>query len=225
MWAQGGNTMLFWESLHNANGRKAAGVVVENRFPIRTQRLPFDTRCSALTKSGTRCRGRIHREGEFCVFHDPEMTAKRREAMAEKRVKTRRRLSHIPDGYLRKLTSRAAIGNAMDRLYREVRLGSVSIEMGTVLFGILNRLLDSELIPASPCPQRSKAARVQPKLEKLLNQKERSALKRAVENDTLRTEGPRNDPQRHAAFDRAVAQRRSARAMDDAPSVRAVPTT
>ncbi len=217
--------MLFWEFLHNAKGREAEQSVNETRYPLRTQRLPFDTRCSALTKSGTRCRGRIRHEGEFCVFHDPEMTAKRRQAMAEKRVQSRRRLSHLPDGFLRKLTSRAAIGNAMDRLYREVRLGSVSIEMGTVLLGVLNRLLDSDLIPSTPCPERSKAALVQPKLEKLLNRDELAALKRAAGNDALRADHACDKPQRHAAFERAVEQRRAARVMDDASSVRAVPAT
>ena len=217
--------MLFWESLHNAKGREPVGSVNETRYPLRSQRLPYDTRCSATTKAGTRCRGRIRGEGEFCVFHDPEMTAQRRRTMAEKRVQSRRRLYHLPDGFLRKLTNRAAIGNAMDRLYREVRLGSVSIEMGTVLLGILNRLLDSDLIPSGPCPQRSKAARVLPKLEKLLNRDEFAALKRAAENDALRTDNPRDKPQRYAAFERAVEQRRAARVRDDAPSVRTVPAT
>jgi hypothetical protein len=153
------------------------------------------------------------------------MTAKRRQAMAEKRVQSRRRLSHLPDGFLRKLTSRAAIGNAMDRLYREVRLGSVSIEMGTVLLGVLNRLLDSNLIPSTPCPERSKAARVQPKLEKLLNRDELAAVKRADGNDALRADHARDKPQRHAAFERAVEQRRAAHVTDVAPKVRAVPAT
>jgi hypothetical protein len=217
--------MLFWESLHNARGREPLQSANEKRFPLRTQRLPYDTRCSALTKSGTRCRGRIRPEGEFCVFHDPGMAAKRRQAMAEKRVQSRRKLSHLPDGFLRKLTNRAAIGNAMDRLYREVRLGSVSIEMGTVLLGVLNRLLDSDLIPATPRPERSKAARVQPKLEKLLNRDEFAALKRAAGNDALRADHLRDKPERHGAFERAVEQRRAARVLDDAPSVRAVPAT
>jgi hypothetical protein len=101
--------------------------------------------------------------------------------MAAKGVQ-KRRLSHLPDGYLRKLTNRTAVGHAMDRLYREVRLDVVTPEMGKVLLDVLTRILDSGLVAEGRCPQRTKAARIRPKLNDLLTRKERTAWRRAVEN-------------------------------------------
>jgi hypothetical protein len=89
---------------------------------------------------------------------------------------------HLPDGYLRKLSNAAAIGHAMDRLYREVRLGIITTEMGRVLFNILTRLMDSDLIKSGPCPQRTRAARIRPRLADLLTREERAAWRNAVDN-------------------------------------------
>ena len=135
--------MLFWEFLHNTNPPARFHKIPDGApEPAVTQRLPYDTQCTATTKVGARCRGRIRQGRDFCPFHDPQLLADRRRRMSENGTKDRRlRLSHIHGGYLRKLKSRAAIGEAMDRLYREVRMGSVSLEMGTVLLGILTRLL------------------------------------------------------------------------------------
>jgi hypothetical protein len=105
---------------------------------------------------------------------------------ASKGIRVHRRLSHLPDGYLRKLTNRAAVGNAMDRLYRELRLGIVTNEMGSVLFGILTRLLDSGLVDSgkltAAAGNRSKANRLRPKLNEWLTRPERAAWQRAVAN-------------------------------------------
>ena len=92
----------------------------------------------------------------------------------------------LPDGYLRKLTSRRAVGEAMDRLYREVRLGVLTPEMGAVLFGILTRILDSDLLasgpPKRPSSRRSKAEKIRPKLRQLLTRADRAAWQAAVAN-------------------------------------------
>ena len=173
--------MLLWETLGvtTQDPRTAPG----NGESVlrRTRRLPFDTRCAALTKAGLRCRGRSRNGTEFCPFHDPELTTERRRRMAAKGVQ-KRRLSHLPDGYLRKLTNRTAVGHAMDRLYREVRLDVVTPEMGKVLFDVLTRILDSGLVEEGRCPQRTKAARIRPKLNDLLTRKERAAWRRAAAN-------------------------------------------
>lgn len=70
----------------------------------------------------------------------------------------------------------------MDRLYREVRLGVVTPEMGRVLFGILTRILDSELLrPTASKPNgRARADRVRPKLRIVLTRAERTAWNKAI---------------------------------------------
>lgn len=198
--------MLFWESLSERTPRRSSNGSPAKTLTIRTRRLPYDRRCIALTKAGTRCRGRIRPGSDLCLFHDPNLAAERRKRMAAKRGQNRRRFSHLPDGYLRKLSTRTAVGEAMDRLYREIRLGTVSIEMGEVLFKILTRLLDSELVKSGPCPDRSKAARIRPKLSELLTREERAAWKKAVEKSTDTPPGEqRHEPR--AAFERAVDRR------------------
>ena len=174
--------MLLWEALANLNGPSGTDPAHDPSTPVRVQRLPFDKRCSALTKSGARCRGQIRGAGEFCLFHDPEIAARRRAAQNDSRRTKHRRLSQLPDGYLRKLTNTAAVGQAMDRLYREVRLGIITTEMGTVMFNILTRLMDAGLVPLGVRPARTKAARIRPKLAELLTRGERMAWKKAVAN-------------------------------------------
>ena len=148
------------------------------------QRLPYDTRCSAMTKAGRRCRGKIRQGTEFCPFHDPAMTPERRRRIAAKGGRSRNPLAHLPDGYLRKIKNRADVGHCMDRLYREVRLGVVTPEMGGVLFNILCRLLDSGIAggpkPPASAARRSKAARIRPKLKDLLTPQERTDWSRAI---------------------------------------------
>ena len=178
--------MLLWERLTTPAEVDKASEAGPHEATVAPQRLPYDKRCSAITKAGRRCRGRIRKGTEFCPFHDPTISAERRRRSAAQGGRRHHKLAHLPDGYLRKLTSRRAVGNAMDRLYREVRLGSVTPEMGTVLFGILTRVLDSGLCQEGATPQRStrrcKADRVRPKLSELLTQVERRAWRKAVAN-------------------------------------------
>lgn len=148
------------------------------------QRLPYDTRCSARTKAGRRCRGKIRQGTEFCPFHDPAITPERRRRIAAKGGRSRNPLAHMPDGYLRKIKNRADVGHCMDRLYREVRLGVVTPQMGSVLFNILCRLLDSGIVDGSKPPtsptRRSKASRIRPKIKDLLTPQERADWKQAI---------------------------------------------
>ncbi|GEM_PF-1144377 len=177
--------MLLWEALKaraKAEGREAStGETVAEVVG----RLPFDRRCAALTKNGKRCRGKIREGREWCVFHDPEVAAKRKPAPTPENVRRHRRLAHLPDGYLRKLTNHRAVGNALDRIYREIRLGIVTPEMGRVLFGILTRLMDTGLLEDAArikVVQRTKAGRMRPKVEELLTRTERGAWRDAITN-------------------------------------------
>jgi len=212
--------MLFWEALSVSAEHQRINPANGNSLTVRTRRLPYDKRCIALTKSGTRCRGRIRQGTDFCPFHDPELTAKRRRSLAAKGGRNRRRLSHLLDGYLRKLTSQAAIGQAMDRLYREVRLGTVSLEMGAILFRILGRLLDSDLIDNGRCPKRSKASRIRPKLQELLTPDERAAWRKATRNAERSSPDTKPEAGPTTAFERAVAQRRDSQPAVTAPVTR-----
>jgi len=173
--------MLLWESLsldeNGCAGRVSAGSA------LRTRRLPYDRQCAARTKAGPRCRGRIREGSDFCLFHDPALSEERKRLSAARGGRSRRRLTQIPDGYLRKLSTRRSIGDAMDRLYREIRLGVVTPEMGRVLFDVLTRLLDSGLLDQSR-PEghsgRARADRLRPKFKDVLTEAERRAWRKAV---------------------------------------------
>jgi hypothetical protein len=125
------------------------------------------------------------REGsEFCPFHDPALSEERRRQIAAMGGRSHHRLSHLPDGYLRKLTTRRAVADAMDRLYREVRNGVITPEMGTVLFNVLTRLLDKGLCDSKSAPggarRRSRIERIRPELGDLLTRADTTAWRRAV---------------------------------------------
>lgn len=196
--------MLLWEALANLNQPSGTDPVDNSSTPVRVQRLPFDKRCSALTKAGVRCRGQIRGGGEFCMIHDPAIAAKRRAAQSDSRRKKHRRLSRLPDGYLRKLTNTAAVGQAMDRLYREVRLGIITTEMGTVMFNILTRLMDAELIPLGVRPDRTRAARIRPRLSEMLTRGERKTWKKAVKNAPQLTRGDAGESGSTSGADRTA---------------------
>ncbi len=176
--------MLLWDLVTPTPPAESVSPGGEPAAPPKYRRLPYDTRCAAKTKKGRRCRAKIRPGTDHCPFHDPEVTGERRRRNAAKGGRSRNRLAHLPDGYLRKLKTRADVGHCMDRLYREVRLGIISKEMGTVLFGILCRLLDSGLAKEpSPKPKsegRTKVDRIRPKLNDLLTSDERTAWNQAI---------------------------------------------
>ena len=203
-----GVTMLLWEIL-----RRNSILAIEpadHDVPRRVHRLAYDKRCAAITKSGRRCRGRILPDADFCPFHHPDVVARRRQAMSAASRGEQRRLSRLPGGYLRKLSTRASVGTAMDRLYRDVRLGEVTPEMGSVLFGILTRILDSELLrPGAGKPNgRARADRIRPKLHILLTRAERAAWNKAIaESPSMPSDTDAGVPQKIAAPVRARVPR------------------
>jgi len=174
--------MLLWELLSRPIVRVLGEAGDSQQSIPLSKRLPYETRCSTITRSGRRCRGKIRKGSEFCALHDPEVVERRRGAVAPSRKSARYRLAHLPDGYLRKLKNRAAVGNAMDRLYREARLGIISPDMAAVLFEILNRLMDSGLLDEGRIVDvtRCKADRIRPKMKEWLTRSERTAWKKAV---------------------------------------------
>lgn len=177
--------MLLWEALQQLLARRPNGSKDESGA-AGPPRLPFDKRCGATTRSGKRCKGKIVTGSDYCLFHDPVIAQRRREQRAAVSVRRKQRLSHLPDGYLRKLTTVRSVGQAMDRLYREVRLGVVTPEMGGVMFTILNRLLESGLCTGvgadGALSTRTKAHRMRPRLRDLLTRAEKNAWQRAVDN-------------------------------------------
>ena len=214
--------MLLWEMLEartslNRDTQPDGVPDAPSQARSHTQRLPFDMFCCAVTKTGRRCRGKIRKDSEYCIFHDPELAAKRKKAMASAPAKRRRKLSHLPDGYLRKLSDHRSVGQAMDRLYREIRLGIITPEMGRVMFGVLTRILDSGLADLGGVPKsvsRTKAARVRPKLADLLTRAEKLAWKKAVAaSQSVRTASSRRSER--APVERAVKPQRLPSAVNE----------
>ncbi|MDM8005143.1 MAG: hypothetical protein QUV05_03190 [Phycisphaerae bacterium] len=177
---------LLWEALRFRSQKQGDGPSRVEPTQIYT-REPKQKQCAATTRSGTRCKGKARPGQEFCPFHDPNMTAERRREIASRGGRSHRRLSHLPDGYLRRLQTPAAVGEAMDRLYREVRLGIVEPAMGRTLMDILTRLHDRLSRQESTGPQTlrkgptvvqpTKAERIRPKLDEALSQAEMAAWK------------------------------------------------
>ncbi len=208
--------MLLWEMLEartpqsrdesppaHDSSSSPSGAAQTQPKQTHTMRLPFDMFCCAVTKSGRRCRGKIVKGGEYCIFHDPELAAKRKKTMSSAPAKRRRKLSHLPDGYLRKLSDHRSVGQAMDRLYREIRLGIITPEMGRVMFDVLTRILDSGLADLQGVPKsisRTKAHRLRPKMADLLTRAEKAAWKKAIG----KIHGVRSEPTRSAAAKRKV---------------------
>lgn len=211
---KGRNAMLLWETLCVQPEERQSDARRNGTTKSPTRRLPFDRRCSALTKSGKRCRGRIREGTDFCPFHDPAVSRERRRQIASEGGRRRRRLAHLPDGYLRRLTNRRAVGDAMDRLYREVRLGVITPDMGSVLFRVLTRILDSDLCGSPPTrgqsSGRSKADTIRPKLGELLTRAERAAWRRAVANAPLAVNRPASPNQPVSSTRKSGAEPESA---------------
>jgi hypothetical protein len=168
---------LLWEALRSL--RKDGGSEPGASPAPAYTREPMQKLCAATTKSGKRCKGKARPGQDFCTFHDPSLTAEQRREIASRGGKSHRRLNHLPDGYLRKLQTPAAVGEAMDRLYREVRLGQIEPAMARTLLDILTRLHDrlaSKPPVKTPSVVRpTRAQRVRPKLEDELSRAERDA--------------------------------------------------
>jgi len=207
---KGRETMLFWEALGSRLEGAEATAPTGMRVARSAQRLPFDKRCAAITRSGRRCRGRIRQGSDFCPFHDPAVSPERRRENAAKGGRSRRRPASLVDGYLRKLPSRAAVGEVMGRLYREVRVGTVSPEMGRVLLDILTRALEVQDGDTGDDGQRSsrptKFTSIRPKLEELLAEA-RQATRRESMTETRaapHNDGPTQPPRARPARFRSL---------------------
>ena len=118
---------------NGTNGHAASRPVV---------RLPGDLRCLARRKDGQRCRGRIREGSDYCVFHDPAVSAEERRANAAKGGRSDKRRARLPRGYPARLDNLHTVQKAMDRLYREIRAGVVDLETGRALFEILRPLVE-----------------------------------------------------------------------------------
>lgn len=178
--------MLLWEALGADLRRMKQEAASDVDVAGPGSRLHLDKRCTAITKAGRRCRGRARAGLHFCPFHDPAVSAEQRRENAAKGGRSRDRLAQLLEGYPRRLSSTAAIGKALDCLYREIRAGLVSSEMGRVLLSILIHIMDTQIKGSSPDPKerkrRSKVDRMRPKLEELLAQAEQAASRVAVAN-------------------------------------------
>jgi hypothetical protein len=176
---------LLWESLQIEAPQTQEGKPAVVQTALRSHRLPYDSRCVAVAKTGRRCKARVRKGSEFCAFHDPAISQESRRKNAAKGGRSHNRIASLPDGYLRKLTNRASVGSALDRLYRETRQGMITVEMARVLFDILTRILDSNLLeerPAGRTRRVSKVDRIRPRMESLLTAAERRRWRRALAN-------------------------------------------
>ena len=68
--------MLLWEALAGPQQTNEPQKSDTPQTPVKTVRLPFDMRCSVVTKSGRRCRGRIRSGSDVCALHDPAVAQK-----------------------------------------------------------------------------------------------------------------------------------------------------
>lgn len=184
---------LLWEALRSLRRDGATGAGA-SPAPVYT-REPTNKQCAATTRSGRRCKGKARPGQEFCPFHDPGLSAEQRREIASKGGRSHRRMNDLPDGYLRKLQTPAAVGEAMDRLYREVRLGKIEPGMGRTLLDILTRLHDrlSNRPPVkTPSVVRpTRAQRIRPKIEDELSRAEREAWQKVgIEPQGVPADGP-----------------------------------
>ena len=164
---------LLWEAAHEAGmpkkGRQGAVQPISSR--LRSIQQP--DRCTAITRVGRRCRCRKAEGSEFCSFHDPVISAQIREKAQAKREAKKRELSSLPEGYLKTLSTIDGIADALDRLYREVRLGIVSPRTASVMLAIIDRLLEYDKLVSTVGRRRTskkqRAKEVRQQVGKALN--------------------------------------------------------
>ena len=133
--------MLLWEAVSTRKPPQQGRQTVIQPVTARLRSLQPPDRCTAVTRVGRHCRCRKAPGSEFCAFHDPVLSAQIREKAQAKREERRRQLGALPEGYLKTLTNVDGIASALDRLYREVRLGVVSPRTAAVMLAIVDRLL------------------------------------------------------------------------------------
>ncbi len=140
---------LLWEAARESSMKKDGKPTVVQPISSRLRGMQSPDRCTATTRIGRRCRCRKAQGSEFCCFHDPVISAQIREKAQAKREAKKRELSSLPEGYLKTLTSMDGISSALDRLYREVRLGIVSPRTAGIMLAIVDRLLEHDKLVSS----------------------------------------------------------------------------
>ncbi len=133
--------MLLWEAVSGNNVTKSPAQTKVKAISTRPRSLRVNDRCAAQTRVGRRCRCRKAHGSDFCNFHDPEISARIRAASAAKREAKKQQLAALPEGYLKTLANTDGIVNALENVYREVRLGVISTRTASVLLAIVDRMI------------------------------------------------------------------------------------
>ncbi len=171
---------LLWEAAHEAGMSKKGRQGAVQPISSRLRSIQQPDRCAAITRVGRRCRCKKAEGSEFCSFHDPVISAQIREKAQAKREAKKRELSSLPEGYLKTLSTIDGIADALDRLYREVRLGIVSPRTASVMLAIIDRLLEYDKLVSTVGRRRTskkqRAREVRQQVGKALNDlKEKNA--------------------------------------------------
>ncbi|GJM25656.1 MAG: hypothetical protein DHS20C16_20710 [Phycisphaerae bacterium] len=133
--------MLLWEAVSGNDVTKPPAQSKVKAISTRPRSLRVSDRCGAQTRVGRRCRCRKANGSDFCNFHDPEISARIRAASAAKRDARKQQLAALPEGYLKTLANTDGIVNALETVYREVRLGVISTRTASVLLAIVDRMI------------------------------------------------------------------------------------
>ncbi len=135
--------MLLWEAVSGKKITKsgAGSQPAVKAISTRQKHMSVGDRCGAHTRVGRRCRCRRANGSEFCNFHDPEISARIRAASKAKRDARKQQLAALPEGYLKTLATTDGIVNALENVYREVRLGVISTRTASVLLAIIDRMI------------------------------------------------------------------------------------
>ena len=133
--------MLLWEAVGGKKPPHQGKQTITQPATAWLRSIQPPDRCGAMTRVGRHCRCRRAPGSEFCAFHDPVLAAQIREKAQAKREERRRQMGALPEGYLKTLTNVDGIASALDRLYREVRLGVISPRTASVMLAIVDRLL------------------------------------------------------------------------------------
>ena len=146
--------MLLWEAVGGKKVPKKGVHTVAQPISTRLRSMQSTDRCEAMTRSGRRCRCRKAADSQFCNFHDPEISARIREAARQKREERKQQMAALPTEYTKSLASVDGITQALDCLFREVRLGVVSPRTAGMMLSIIDRVLVHDKLVREHGPRR-----------------------------------------------------------------------
>ncbi len=146
--------MLLWEAVGGKKVPKKGVNAVAQPISTRLRSMQSSDRCEAMTRSGRRCRCRKAAESQFCNFHDPEISARIREKARQKREERKAQMAAVPTEYMKSLSSVDGITQALDCLFREVRLGVVSPRTAGMMLSIIDRVLVYDKLVRENGPRR-----------------------------------------------------------------------